>query len=76
VIAGVTTGSIGSQAASVAGKGNASLQAIINKVVSAAYGAFGHGLDLALLASGSLLLASAVVAYFTAARVPPPVEHS
>jgi EmrB/QacA subfamily drug resistance transporter len=76
VIAGVTTGSIGSQAASVAGTGNASLQAIINKVVSAAYGAFGHGLDLALLASGSLLLASAVVAYFTAARVPPPVEHS
>jgi hypothetical protein len=38
-------------------------------VVSAAYGAFGHGLDLALTASGALLLASAVVAFFTASWV-------
>jgi predicted MFS family arabinose efflux permease len=75
VIAAVTTGSLGSQAAGSAGKGNASIQEIINKVVTAAYGAFSHGLDLALLASGSLLLASAVVAYFTAARVPPPDSH-
>ena len=75
VIAAVTTGSLGSQAAGSAGKGNASIQAIINKVVSAAYGAFGHGLDLALWASGSLLVASAVVAYFTAMRVPPPETH-
>jgi len=71
VIAAVTTGSLGSQAAGSAGKGNASIQQIINKVVAAAYGAFGHGLDLALLASGALLLGSAVVAYFTAARLPP-----
>ena len=69
VIAAVTTGSLGSQAASTkVGKGNASIQEIINKVVSAAYGAFGHGLDLSLLAAGTLLTASAVVAYFTAAR--------
>jgi EmrB/QacA subfamily drug resistance transporter len=69
VIAGVTTGSLGSQAAATKiGKGNASIQAIINKVVSAAYGAFGHGLDLSLLAAGTLLTASAVVAYFTASR--------
>ncbi len=69
VIAGVTTGSLGSQAAATKiGKGNASIQAIINKVVSAAYGAFGHGLDLSLLAAGTLLAASAVVAYFTASR--------
>jgi EmrB/QacA subfamily drug resistance transporter len=69
VIAAVTTGSLGSQAAATkVGKGNASIQAIINKVVSAAYGAFGHGLDLSLLAAGALLTASAVVAYFTAGR--------
>jgi EmrB/QacA subfamily drug resistance transporter len=66
VIAAVTTGSLGSQARGSAGKGNASVQQIINEVVSAAYGAFGHGLDLALTASGALLLASAVVAFFTA----------
>ena len=70
VIAAVTTGSLGSQAAG-AGKGNASIHAIINKVVGAAYGAFGHGLDLALLASGALLVASAFVAFFTATRVRP-----
>jgi len=69
VIAGVTTGSLGSQAAATkVGKGNASIQEIINKVVSAAYGAFANGLNLALLAAGTLLLASAVVAAFTAGR--------
>jgi EmrB/QacA subfamily drug resistance transporter len=69
VIAAVTTGSLGSQAASTkVGKGNASIQEIINKVVSAAYGAFGHGLDLSLLAAGALLTASAVIAYLTASR--------
>jgi EmrB/QacA subfamily drug resistance transporter len=71
VIGAITTGSLGSQAAGAAGKGNASIQAIINKVVTAAYGAFAHGLDLALLASGSLLLLSAVIAYFTASKVRP-----
>jgi EmrB/QacA subfamily drug resistance transporter len=65
VISAVTTGSIGSQARGSAGKGNASVQEIINKVVSAAYGAFGHGLHLALTASYSLLLLSAAVAWFT-----------
>ena len=76
VIAAVTTGSLGSQAAATkVGKGNASIQEIINKVVSAAYGAFGHGLDLALLAAGTLLLASAVVAYFTAARRAPRTDR-
>jgi predicted MFS family arabinose efflux permease len=69
VIAAVTTGSLGSQARGSAGKGNASIQQIIDQVVSAAYGAFGHGLDLALTASGGLLLGSAVVAFFTATWV-------
>jgi hypothetical protein len=71
VIAAVTTGSLGSQAAGSAGKGNASIQQIINKVVTAAYGAFADGLDLALAVSGSLLVASAVVAYFTVTRLRP-----
>ena len=71
VIAAVTTGSVGSQAAQV-GKQSESIQQIITKVEGAAYGAFGHGLDLALLASGAMLLASAVVAYFTAPRTAPP----
>jgi predicted MFS family arabinose efflux permease len=75
VIAAVTTGSLGSQAASTkVGRGNATIQEIINKVVSAAYGAFGHGLDLSLLAAGTLLTASAVVAFFTAARRSSPVS--
>ncbi len=74
VIAAVTTGSISTQAAKV-GNVSESIQQIINKVEGAAYGAFAHGLDLALLASGALLLASAVVAYFTASRVVPP-PHS
>ncbi len=69
VIAAVTTGSLGSQARGSAGKGNASIQEIIDKVVTAAYGAFGHGLDLALTASGALLLASAVVAFLTGSSV-------
>ena len=68
VVAGVTSGSLGSQAAAYAGKSNAAIQQIINKVVSAAYGAFAHGLDLSLLASGTLLVASAVLTSFTATR--------
>jgi EmrB/QacA subfamily drug resistance transporter len=64
VIAAVTTGSVGSQAKNAA-HGNASIQAIINKVVTAAYGAFSHGLDLSLLAAGSLMLLSAILALFT-----------
>ena len=69
VIAAVTTGSLGSQARGSAGKGNATIQEIINKVVTAAYGAFGHGLDLALTASGALLILSAGVALFTGASI-------
>jgi EmrB/QacA subfamily drug resistance transporter len=69
VIAAVTTGSIGSQARGSAGKGNATIQEIINKVVTAAYGAFGHGLDLALSASGALLILSAGVALFTGVSI-------
>jgi EmrB/QacA subfamily drug resistance transporter len=68
VLAAVTTGAIGSQARGFAGKQNQTVQEIINKVVSAAYGAFAHGLALSLWASGALLLASAVVAFYTSPR--------
>jgi EmrB/QacA subfamily drug resistance transporter len=64
VIAAVTTGSVGSQAKNAA-HGNASIQAIVNKVVNAAYGAFHHGLDLSLQAAGALMLLSAILALFT-----------
>jgi hypothetical protein len=64
VIAAVTTGSVGSQAKNAA-HGNASIQAIVNKVVNAAYGAFHHGLDLSLQAAGALMLLSAILALLT-----------
>jgi len=64
IIAAVTTGTAGSQAKGAA-HGNAAIQAIINKVITAAYGAFSHGLDLSLLAAGSLMLLSAILALFT-----------
>jgi EmrB/QacA subfamily drug resistance transporter len=60
VIAAVETGSVHSQANAYHGGG--SLQVIVNQVVSAAYGAFGNGLDLALSLAGALLLAAAIVA--------------
>ena len=59
VISAVETGSVHSEANAYHGGG--SLEAIVNKVV-AAYGAFGSGLDLALLTAGSLVLAAAVIA--------------
>jgi hypothetical protein len=60
VISAVESGTVHSQA--TAYKGGGSLQAIVNQVVSAAYGAFGSGLDLALLTSASLLLLACVLA--------------
>jgi EmrB/QacA subfamily drug resistance transporter len=67
VVAAVTTGSLGSKA-SAYGNHSPQIQTIIHKVEAAAYGAFGHGLELALLASGALLVLSAGVAAVTAGR--------
>ncbi len=61
----MTTGSLSAQEKGLSGKTSAAVQAIINKVVAAAYQAFGHGLNLALGISCLLLLISATVAYFT-----------
>jgi EmrB/QacA subfamily drug resistance transporter len=60
VISAVEGGTVSSQ--QHAYKGGGSLQAIVNEVVTAAYGAFGSGLDLALLTAASLILLAAVVA--------------
>jgi hypothetical protein len=65
VITAITTGTVGQQEKALAGHSNAAIQHIINEVVQAAYKAFTNGLNLALSISCFLLLASALVAYFT-----------
>jgi EmrB/QacA subfamily drug resistance transporter len=65
VITAITTGTVGQQEKALAGHSNAAIQHIINVVVQAAYKAFTDGLNLALSISCFLLLASALVAYFT-----------
>jgi EmrB/QacA subfamily drug resistance transporter len=61
VITAVTTGTFSQQASAAVG-GSKSLQAIVNKVVAAAFGAFSNGLDIALMMAASLMLVSALVA--------------
>jgi predicted MFS family arabinose efflux permease len=63
VITAVTTGSFSNEAKQFGG--GKAIQAIVAKVVSAAYGAFGNGLDIALSAAGAMMLLSAVVAVVT-----------
>jgi EmrB/QacA subfamily drug resistance transporter len=60
VIAAVESGTVHSQASGYNGGG--SLQAIVNEVVASAYGAFGDGLDLALLMASSMLFFACVIA--------------
>ena len=60
----VTTGTYQGEAKATASK-NQAIAHIVNEVVSAAYGAFGHGLHLSLNIAGVLLLASAVLALVT-----------
>jgi EmrB/QacA subfamily drug resistance transporter len=64
VVTAVTTGTAGSQASAAASK-NPAVASIVHKVVTAAYGAFSHGLDLALLAAATLMLVGALVAVAT-----------
>jgi hypothetical protein len=68
IIAAVTTGSINAQEKGLSGKTSKAIQKIIQRVVKAAYNAFGHGLDIALGLSIALLLVSAVVAYTTGTK--------
>ena len=65
IITAVTTGTAASQAGAISKHSSAAIKKIINEVVNAAYGALTHGLDIALVASGILLLVSAAVAYLS-----------
>ncbi len=65
VINAVITGSVNSQAAAQEKISSGAVKKLISEVVRAAYGAFSHGLDLALTAAGLLMLVSAVIADWT-----------
>ncbi len=60
--------SSGGAASSAEHSKNAAVATIAKKVINAAYDAFGQGLHEALLVSGVLILAGAVVAFFTIHR--------
>ncbi|HTB09764.1 MAG TPA: MFS transporter [Acidimicrobiales bacterium] len=65
IITAVTTGTAASRANAEKKHSTAFVRHLINEVVRAAYGAFTHGLNLALTVSGTLLLVSGGIAYFT-----------
>jgi MFS family permease len=65
-----TGGTSGGAAGSAEHSQNATVARIATKVINAAYEAFGSGLHLALDLSGALILAGAVVAWFTIHRSP------
>jgi hypothetical protein len=70
VLHAVTTGGLGTGAATQAEQSkNAAIARIANKVVQAAYNAFGSGLHISLEISGGLLCLAAVVAATTIRRV-------
>jgi hypothetical protein len=72
LLTAVTTGTVPQQAAGA--EKNPAIQQIVNKIVHAAYGAFGHGLDLALMAAGALMIGAALVSSLTlGVRRPPSV---
>jgi EmrB/QacA subfamily drug resistance transporter len=68
VITAVTTGTVGAQEKGLIGKSSKAIQNLIHEVVKAAYAAFTHGLNIALVISFILLLVSAVVSYSTGSR--------
>ena len=70
IIAAVTNGALNSKAKAFSNQSSPAIKAIINKVVNAAYGAFGHGLDIALSLASVMLVISAVVAWTTGTREP------
>jgi len=70
VLQGVTHGAASSQGAA-ASKANPALTAIIDKVINAAYAAFGDGLDVALRLSGAMLLVGTLIALVTLRRTGP-----
>ena len=66
VITAVTTGTFSSQSRQF--KGTPAITKIVREVTQAAYVAFGHGLDAALSAAGSMMLLCMVVAAITMRR--------
>ncbi len=64
VVSAVTTGAYQGEAKAATAKNHA-ITHIVNEVVSAAYGAFGRGLNLSLNIAGALLLASSILALAT-----------
>jgi hypothetical protein len=64
VVSAVTTGTYQGGAQSAVAH-NPSIAHIVHEVVSAAYGAFGRGLDISLSLAGALLLGSSVLALIT-----------
>lgn len=64
VVSAVTTGTYQNEAKAATAQNHA-ITHIVNEVVSAAYGAFGHGLNLSLNIAGGLLLASSILALAT-----------
>jgi EmrB/QacA subfamily drug resistance transporter len=65
IIEDVVTGTAASKASAESRGSSAAVRHIINEVVRAAYGAFTHGLNLALTISGLLLLVSGAIAFST-----------
>jgi EmrB/QacA subfamily drug resistance transporter len=65
IITAVTTGQTQNEEAGLNPATKKAFAATIKKVINAAYGALTHGLDIALIASASLLLVAAGVAYTT-----------
>ena len=65
IITAVITGQVNSEAAAENKESGAAVKKIIKEVVHAAYGAFTHGLNLALSISGLMLLVSGGIAYYT-----------
>jgi len=65
VITAVTTGQTQSEEAGLNPAIRKQFASTIKKVINAAYGALTHGLDIALVASALLMMASAAVAYLT-----------
>jgi EmrB/QacA subfamily drug resistance transporter len=65
IITAVITGNVNQRAAAESKESGAAVKKIIKEVVNAAYGAFTHGLNLALSISGLMLLVSGGIAYYT-----------
>ncbi len=68
VLHAVQTG--GASGSAVSNAEHSKVASIADKVINAAYNAFGSGLHIALDLSGALILAGAVVAWFTIHRTP------